>query len=165
MSFSLALRGSLIDMDIVIRSYAPSDRDAVLELAPRVTAGVAPWLDRANVTAALVGFAGHDVARPASADAVVLVAEFKGRLEGFATAEVQSHWSGDRQVYIGLLAVDERAERGGIGRTLVEQIKNWARGRGAHRIMLDTGVANHGARAFYARIGFEEESVRLSSSV
>ncbi|WP_106536881.1 GNAT family N-acetyltransferase [Haloactinopolyspora alba] len=75
------------------------------------------------------------------------------------------HWTGQRQVYVGLVAVTEQEEGRGIGRALVERLKAWSRDRGAHRIMLDTGVANHRARSFYARLGFEEESVRLSSSV
>lgn len=152
-------------MDVLIRAYAPDDRDAVLDLAPRVAAGVAPWLDQTKVIAALVGFARDDVNRKASDDAVVLVAEAAARVVGFATAEAQSHWSGDRQAYIGLLAVNEQAEGDGVGRALVARAKDWARDRGLRRIVLDTGVANHRARGFYVRLGFEEESIRLSSSV
>lgn len=152
-------------MDILIRTFAPDDRDAVLDLTSRIATGVAPWLDESKVLAAFAGFARDDISRKDSDDAVVLVAEAETHIVGFATADVQPHWSGDRQVYIGLLAVDERSEGNGVGRALVERAKDWARHRGLHRIMLDTGVANHHARGFYARLGFEEESVRLSASV
>lgn len=157
---------SLTRMDFVIRPYAAGDRDGVLGLAPRVSAGIAPWLDRDQVNAALIGFARSDINRPASNSAVVSVAESaNGLVVGFATAEVQSHWSSDRQLYIGLLAVSGQVVRAGAGRALVEHLKDWARKRGVHRFVLDTGVDNHRAPAFYARLGFEEEAVRLSGSV
>ncbi len=157
--------GSLIGMDILIRTFAPDDQEAVLGLTSRIATGVAPWLDESKVLGAFAGFARDDISRRDSHDAVVLVAEAETHVVGFATVGVQPHWSGERQAYIGLLAVDERSEGGGVGRALVERAKDWARDRGLRRIMLDTGVANHHARGFYAHLGFEEESVRLSASV
>ena len=156
---------SLIAVEILIRTFAPDDQDAVLDLASRIATGIAPWLDESKVLAAFAGFARDDMSREDSDDAVVLVAEAETHVVGFATVGVQAHWSGDRQVYIGLLAVDERSEGNGVGRALVERAKDWARDRGLRRIMLDIGAANHHARGFYARLGFEEEAVRLSASV
>ncbi|PSL04682.1 hypothetical protein CLV30_105148 [Haloactinopolyspora alba] len=84
-------RDSLMLMDFVIRPYEASDRDVVLRFTPRISEGVAPWLDHDDVVGAFVGFAEHDVDRPASDEAVVLVAESsQGDVAGFATAQVQS---------------------------------------------------------------------------
>jgi GNAT superfamily N-acetyltransferase len=38
--------------------------------------------------------------------------------------------------------------------------EDWARERGLGLLVLDTGAANTRARAFYARHGYTEESVR-----
>ena len=69
------------------------------------------------------------------------------------------------EAHIGELVVDTAAERVGIGRALVGQACEWAQQRGLHRISLETGAANHGARAFYARLGFVEEEVKLSGDL
>lgn len=38
-------------------------------------------------------------------------------------------------------------------------------GRGLHTLALDTGAANTGAPAFYGRMGYAEESVKLVTAV
>lgn len=152
-------------MDFSIRPYEPRDRSSVLALAPRISTGVAPWLNSDDGVAALVGFAKHDVDQPDSDESVVLVAQTRqGVVVGFASAEQQSHWSGQREAYVGLLAVAEDAEGNGVGRELVGSLTSWARQHGVCRVTLDTGTANRHAREFYAGLGFEEESVRLSAS-
>lgn len=40
--------------------------------------------------------------------------------------------------------------------------EDWVRCRGHARLTLDTGAANSGARAFYARLGYREEDVKLT---
>jgi len=65
-------------------------------------------------------------------------------------------------------SLDEPAterERRGIGTLLVRAADEWARGRGFARLTLETGAANHTARAFYAALGFQEEDVRLTRTL
>jgi ribosomal protein S18 acetylase RimI-like enzyme len=74
----------------------------------------------------------------------------------------QPHWAGDRDAYIGELAVAPHAARRGIGRALVATASAWAEQRGLASVTLQTGSANAAARAFYAALGFAEEEVRLT---
>src|SRR3712207_7111016 len=70
--------------------------------------------------------------------------------------------------YTTLFRSPEASGRG-VGRTLMEAAAEWARGRGYRLLTLETFGDNHGARAFYARLGYREESLdrkstRLNSS-
>jgi GNAT superfamily N-acetyltransferase len=144
-----------------VRPFMPADRDAVLGLAPRLTIGLAPWRD-------------PDVALPAARkwitetiDAIgperaVLVAEGSdGGCLGFVTVERDTHWTGEAQAYVPELVVAEVAEGRGVGRALMAGVEAWAKKQGFRVVELDTNVANPRARAFYARVGYAEESVKL----
>ena len=144
-----------------VRPAEPPDRPAVLALGGRLNEGVAPWRDPAGVASAVRGWVEEALASTAD-DRAVLVAEREGRVLGFVTVAEQEHWSGGLDAYIGELAVDRDAERGGVGRALVDAARAWAAGRGLSRLVLATGAANAGARSFYAAQGFEEEDVRLT---
>jgi GNAT superfamily N-acetyltransferase len=145
-----------------IRPYAPSDRAAVLELAPRLLVGIAPWRSpTAFLTAAQQWIAGSvDGIGP---DAAVFVAEdTDGALIGFVSVSRQEHFTGEAQAYIGELAITASAEGAGVGRALVASVEHWAATRGLRMITLDTGAANTRARGFYAHLGYAEESVKLA---
>jgi ribosomal protein S18 acetylase RimI-like enzyme len=60
------------------------------------------------------------------------------------------------------LVVREEAEGCGVGRALVEACAHWARQQGYALLVLQTGVTNTRARAFYERLGFLEEDIRLT---
>ncbi|MGH8824183.1 MAG: ribosomal protein S18-alanine N-acetyltransferase [Jiangellaceae bacterium] len=84
-----------------------------------------------------------------------IVAEDGGDLVGYAgllhsgdTADVQT------------LAVLPDRQRQGIGTVLLDALMAEARRRGARELLLDVRVDNAAARAFYARHGFEQLSVR-----
>jgi GNAT superfamily N-acetyltransferase len=88
----------------------------------------------------------------ASDESVVLVAEHRGELLGFATAylELNSVRYGQR-CWVEDLAVspDHRSE--GVGKALLEAAKDWARERGATHLELDSGDARTDAHRFYER--------------
>jgi ribosomal protein S18 acetylase RimI-like enzyme len=146
-----------------VRPYASSDREGVLALAPRLTEGVAAWRDPEAVLDAVVGWVRDSIDTGGDPDHLVLVAEIDGRVAGFVTAVERRHWSGSADAYIGELVVDAAAEGQGIGRTLVDAVRQWAKARGLGAVTLETGAANARARGFYAAIGFAEEDVRLTS--
>lgn len=95
----------------------------------------------------------------------VLVAEDEGTIVGFASVKERDHFTGLRLAYVGELAVAELSEGRGVGRALMAAVEAWARERGLARILLETGAANTEARAFYARLGFEDSEVTLSKAV
>jgi GNAT superfamily N-acetyltransferase len=146
----------------LVRPYTAADREAVLALAPRLTEGVAPWRTAAEVREAVVGWVRGSIDGADDDHGLVLVAEVAGRVAGFVTAVERRHWSGAVDAYIGELVVDAAVEGRGIGRALLDGVRDWARRHGLGAITLETGAANVRARSFYAAAGFAEEDVRLT---
>jgi ribosomal protein S18 acetylase RimI-like enzyme len=96
-------------------------------------------------------------------EAAVFVAEDEsGERLGFAAVEENQHFTGEMQAYIEELAVREEAEGRGVGSALVEACEQWARQHEFTLLVLDTSSANKRARALYGRLGFTEESVKLT---
>jgi GNAT superfamily N-acetyltransferase len=99
----------------------------------------------------------------ASPDSAVLVAERDGELIGLCSAylELNSVRFGLR-CWVEDLAVDPQHRSRGVGGRLLDAAADWARGRGATHIELDTGVARTDAQRFYERR--EPDSVGYSYS-
>jgi GNAT superfamily N-acetyltransferase len=99
----------------------------------------------------------------ASPDSAVLVAEQDGELIGLCSAylELNSVRFGQR-CWVEDLAVAPQRRSQGVGGRLLDAAADWARGRGATHIELDTGVARTDAQRFYERR--EPDSVGYSYS-
>jgi GNAT superfamily N-acetyltransferase len=59
----------------------------------------------------------------------------------------------------------EQAERLGVGTTLIDAAVAWAKSRSVEYVGPHMGSRNNGARAFYERLGFVEESINLVKPV
>lgn len=66
------------------------------------------------------------------------------------------------RAYIDLLAVSEQAEGKGVGRALMNHAEQWARSRRLLEITLDVFASNTGAIAFYHRMGYQADHLRMS---
>lgn len=88
----------------------------------------------------------------ASADACVLVAEAERELVGLCTAyiDLESVRYG-RRCWVEDLAVAPEHRSAGVGGRLLDAACEWARGRGATHLELDTGLARTDAQRFYER--------------
>ncbi|HEY7835521.1 MAG TPA: GNAT family N-acetyltransferase [Ktedonobacterales bacterium] len=146
---------------IRVRPYTTPDRDAVLALGERLVIGLAPWRDPAKMRDAARRWIEGDIARIGETCAVLVAEEATGQILGFVAVAHEVHFTGDEQAYVGELVVARHAEGHGAGRALMSAAEEWARARGYRFVTLDTGAANVGARAFYARLGYAEESVKL----
>jgi GNAT superfamily N-acetyltransferase len=144
-----------------VRPFAPEDRDFVLSLAPRLLIGVAAWRDREKVLEAIRGWLVHSISQHGQETFVFVAEDAEQKPLGFATVSRSKHWSGEPQAELGELAVEEAAERQGVGRALVERCMQWAQAQGYRFLALDTGAANERARQFYQHLGFLDEDVRL----
>lgn len=147
-----------------VRPVRDEDRAAVLDLAPRLAIGIAPWRGDEGMVAAARRWI-EEALGGVGAERAVFVAECGGSVVGFASVVEQTEFTGEAQAYLGELAVAETAEGVGIGRALLAAVESWASARGLGLIVLDTGTANARARDFYARGEFVEESVRLTKVV
>ena len=141
------------------------DRAGVLELAPRLAIGVAPWRDQAEALLAGRRWLEESLDAAKAGDGVVLVSADAGGIAGVISIRPSTHFTGERDGYIGELVVAERASRQGIGRALIAAAEDWARDHGLRNLTLHTGAFNAGARGFYAALGFAEEEVRLTRAV
>jgi ribosomal protein S18 acetylase RimI-like enzyme len=158
--------------DIVIRPAADGDKKSILALGPRLAIGVAPWRNQQEALAVGRSWLEDSIAAAAEGDGTVLVAVDNskrrarpGDVVGVISIRPSRHFTGERDGYIGELAVAEHAARRGIGRALVAGADAWARDRGLENLTLHTGIFNTEARAFYASLGFAEEEVRLTRAI
>lgn len=149
----------------LVRRAVPDDAEAIMRLADRLQEGVAPWRDRAAVLAAVRGWARDSIDAIDDPDTAMFVAERGEVVVGFASASERAHFSGETDTYLGELVVASDAERGGVGRELVEAAADWGRSRGRRRIVVDTGAANSPARRFYTALGFDDEDITVSRAI
>ena len=63
------------------------------------------------------------------------------------------------------IAVDQSLHGKGIGRQLVHDLERFFRQKGVHLYRLDTLTVNHGARAFYKSLGYQEIETRADSVI
>lgn len=96
----------------------------------------------------------------------VWIAEAGGRPIGFATLLLEVPRSDPDDplpvhALLSELAVDEAWRRRGIGRCLLAKAEERVRDAGAAELRIGVFGANHDARRFYARAGYEELHVLL----
>ena len=150
---------------IPIRPADDDDRAGILELAPRLAEGVAPWRDQAEALLAGRRWLEESLDAAKTGACAVLVAADADGVAGVITVRASTHFTGERDGYIGELVVAERTSRHGIGRALIAAADAWAREHGLRNLTLHTGSFNSNARAFYAALGFAEEEVRLTRPI
>jgi [ribosomal protein S18]-alanine N-acetyltransferase len=81
--------------------------------------------------------------------ALVAVARAAERVAGFGIM----HY-GDDDAHLDLLGVDHDYRREGLGRRLVEWLEKPALVAGVSAVFLEVRASNHGAQAFYERLGY-----------
>jgi ribosomal protein S18 acetylase RimI-like enzyme len=94
-------------------------------------------------------------------DHVALVAEQDGEVVGTAYANLSSSHFG----YVFGVYTRPEARGRGVGRELMRAIARVLRDGGREWVVLSVDTPNEGARAFYARLGFEDASRMLRTSV
>jgi len=85
------------------------------------------------------------------AETNVVVARGEGGIEGFAIMRYRAE-----NAHLLLLAVEPRCQRNGIGGALMQWLERTALVAGVGIVRLEARAGNHGARAFYRRLGYVE---------
>lgn len=153
-----------IPVQFRLRPAADGDRDFMFGLAPRLAAVAdLPWHDARDLIAFQHRYMNLAFARPKD-EIVTLIAE---REDGVPLGFVHAEASTDSVTlepcgYVTVLAISEAAEGQGVARRLMEGVEDWARGKGFRLIGLDVFANNQRARAFYERMGYVEDSLRLT---
>jgi len=142
-------------MSLTLRPALPSDRQAIANLLTfagnfnedEVQVGL-ELIDSFHAPAATGGLEG---------DYPTLVAEMDRVLVGYATIGPTPFTVGTWHLYF--IASDIQRRRAGIGRALCSAIKDFAKARGGHRLVLETSGRElyGGTRQFYHSTGFVEE--------
>ena len=148
-----------------VRQATAEDRTFLEEIAERLTIGMAPWRDREIMLATMRGFLLDDLNEMGDEKAVYIATRADGAPVGVATIGVGKNYTGETQAYLGELAVRAEVEGRGAASALLARVEEWAREHALPFVVLDTGSLNTHARAFYARHGYGEESVRLVKSL
>lgn len=149
-------------MDVAIRSVEATDHEEIMRLAPRLLVGVDPSRPADQVRAAIKGWVEDSVKAAGAQGHAGWVAEVEGCVIGFVSVSEEEHWCGEKDAWIGELMVDQPFERKGVARSLITMVEEWAKQRGLGRVRLSTGAANHGARAFYERLGYSLNEVTMT---
>ncbi|MFV3073419.1 GNAT family N-acetyltransferase [Niveispirillum fermenti] len=157
----------------LVRPARPADHLFIHAQAGRL-AGVAdlPWRSAGEVMRFQQAFM-HEVLDAPKPGAVTLVAEgtgevggARGECLGFVHAEPMADlFTGKVAAYIPLLAVTPAAEGQGVAQALMAAVEGWARAQGYESLSLDVFASNRRGRAFYARMGYGEESLRLVKDI
>jgi len=129
-----------------IRPATSADLAAILELE-RSTPSAAHW-SQAQYDAILNA--------PHATERLVLIAEVEAGPSGFLVARSASdEWE------IENVVVAEFARRRGLGRKLVESLRDAARPRGARALFLEVRESNLAALALYESCGFKKTGRRI----
>lgn len=150
---------------ITLRRATDADKADIFGLAARLGEGVAPWRDQVEARAVGRRWLEDSLGAASRGDGVVFVAADAAKVIGVISIRPTQHFTGERDGYIGELAVAEHASGHGIGRALIDAAEAWAAENGLRNLTLHTGAFNSGARAFYAALGFTEEEVRLTRPI
>lgn len=146
-----------------IRPFEPSDAPSILGLVPRFAEGaLPPWRTEASVAQ----FTEASLAAATSAlpeSSALLVAEApEGPLAGFIHLQSERDpFTGEAVGYVSELAVAPAFEGQGLGRALMAAGEAWSRARGHRLLTLYVFAGNEGAKALYAKAGFEPEVLKL----
>ena len=148
-----------------VRQATPQDRAFLEQIAPRLTIGVAPWIDQDQMLKTMRGYLLFDLEKMDDNSTVFIAIDDDDKAVGVATVNSNFHFTEEPQAHLGELAVAEEVEGQGVGGALLDAVEQWAREQGLSWVALDTGSRNTRAREFYARHGYGEESVRLVKSL
>jgi ribosomal protein S18 acetylase RimI-like enzyme len=150
-----------------IRPLSNADGEFVTRVAPRLFHGptISPR-DPARFQAYFATFTPADLTREAGTEAFVATSVVHDEPLGLLVIKPDFDYFTDHpRAYVEILVVAEEAEGRGVGRALMAHAEQWGREHGCHEVVLDVFANNPSALAFYERIGFAPDHVRMSKSL
>ncbi len=158
--------------EVLIRPYAESDLNAVIEILRDLFASELQIYDRTRppreLDADYVAVLKEDAEKSRG---LMLVAEINERVVGYCTLHIHRDTEGDTdEVYykfshIGDLGVLASHRSQGIGTKLIQHCENIVRAEGVKYMRLNVLAANARGRRFYAAQGFEENLINLEKAL
>lgn len=147
---------------VAVRPFRPEDAPLRARLARRIDPGptvsprdpiaMAQYLDR---------FGRGEAEMTEGTE--TFVAELAGEPVGVLVLHPEAdHFTGHPRAYVDVLAVAEEAEGRGVARTLMRFAEGWGRDHGCLEVCLDVFAGNAGAIAFYERVGYRPDHIRMA---
>ena len=138
-------------MTMNVREATPADR------APLARMRAVLWPDpETDHEAELADFFE---ASPDAREQAAFVVEHEGRLVAFAEVSIRNYAEGCETTRVGYLEgwfVEATYRRGGVGRSLVQAVEDWARARGCNEFASDAEADNETSRRAHLACGFED---------
>ncbi|MDR2931656.1 MAG: GNAT family N-acetyltransferase [Oscillospiraceae bacterium] len=95
-----------------------------------------------------------------------LCARAGGDIAGFCAFSLMNSYFHEGPIfYISILVVDEKHRRQGIGKALIDHVRDFAAQEGIKAIELDSAFHRKGAHAFYESLGFEKDCYRFVAAL
>lgn len=140
--------------DICVRLAQASDRDALARMREALWPNSSAEEHAREVDAILAGKA------PVTMPLIILVAEANDRtLVGFLEVDLRSHADGCNPLrpvgYIEGWYVAKDHRHQGIGRKLLAEAEDWARGHGCVEMASDTWIDNEVSQSVHQALGYE----------
>lgn len=150
-------------MSFTIRQATKDDLEFLLSLVPRLSEmGLPPFRQEEAVQAFTRDFVQKTL-QETGANSFILIAEREGKQLGFIHVEEdEEFFSGKPHGYIANLAISREAEGQGVGKALMGAAETWAKEKGFEFMSLFVFATNQHARAFYEKLGYDEDSLRLT---
>lgn len=141
-----------------IRPATAGDREAILELIPRLAAtGTPPNRNTGQVKATDLKIIGEAFENLQPEDEF-LVAEQDGSVIGFIYLKTVIDYYTQQEIgYVSDIVVAKATEGQGVGRALMEAGEEWARSCGYAMMQLNVVVDNTQAQALYERMDYSPE--------
>lgn len=150
-----------------IRPLTGEDDAFVTAVAPRLYTGpTTSPRDPVRMQAYFAAFTPSNLTREAGTEAFVATINSQGEPLGLLVIKQEFDYFTDHpRAYVEILVVAEEAEGRGVGRALMSYAEQWGREHGCHEVVLDVFANNPAAIAFYERIGFAPDHLRMSKSL
>jgi GNAT superfamily N-acetyltransferase len=119
-------------------------------------------MERAIGAGSVVAAAGIDALTQAHARGHWLIVATVGeRVAGWAWFGIEIDRGGEYAGQVFRVAVDHVQRRGGVGRALMERVRDVMRERDCAHVRLNVDAADEGARSFFIACGFSVDSVSM----
>jgi GNAT superfamily N-acetyltransferase len=148
--------------ELRIRSYEEADREFLTAVVHRLHPGTTESpRDPAAMERFFAGLAQGELFSEPGDEA--FVATIGKRPAGIIVVHPdKDYFTGHPRAYVDILVVAPEAEGQGVGRALLRHVEEWARERGFREVVLDVFAGNSSAIAFYDRVGYRPDHIRLT---
>lgn len=149
---------------IAVRDWAERDRPFFQRVVHRLlpaTATASPR-DPADLSRYMADLAAGRQPLPDGTDVFVAVDANDQPLGLIAIHADADHFTQHPRAYVEILAVAAEAEGRGVGQALMERAEAWGRQHDCKEVVLDVFAGNDAAIAFYQRVGYRPDHIRMA---